>query len=396
MCDRINNVAAQITWIGGEFDRAAMLADDCAPALGSPQLAAMLTAFASNWSIHRERLTADLRELAGLADAGPVPGDPREVAALGRRFQATADEIASAVRRLRACADESWNAGAGEAFRRRSAETAVKLAAAYDRYAAVAIALGTDPGDPRPSTAARPNYAAALAQAQNIADPARAARLRDDAAANASRLISRVINTDALGDSWRDYVMAFIDEQARLLSVTAQAAGQLAAAYVTVALKMGGVGDRPEPAPDVTGYELTLPEGWFRIDPRSGVRAPALASVAGRDLYVSPQTAGGFPLPAALVVTRTRPHDEPRVVVHPRRLAEVLADEGGDVTVTCFPAGQAVRVRRGTTVTSLDIHFPVPDTGAYLVLSFAAPLDELADAMVTRFDSIASTLKWTP
>ena len=59
-----------------------------------------------------------------------------------------------------------------------------------------------------------------------------------------------------------------------------------------------------------------------------------------------------------------------------------------------YPAGQAVRVRRRAKVTSLDIHFPVPDSGAYLMLSFATPLDELADAMVGLFDSIASTLRW--
>ena len=53
-----------------------------------------------------------------LADTDPVPGDPVEVAALGGRFQATADEIASAVRRLRTmCTDEFWDSGAGASFR---------------------------------------------------------------------------------------------------------------------------------------------------------------------------------------------------------------------------------------------------------------------------------------
>ncbi len=66
---RIGEVAAQITWIGGELDRAAMLADGYASALGSPPLAAMLHAFASNWSIHRRRLSADLRSHADLAQA---------------------------------------------------------------------------------------------------------------------------------------------------------------------------------------------------------------------------------------------------------------------------------------------------------------------------------------
>jgi len=64
---RIGEVAAQITWIGAEFDHAAKLADGCAPALGSPRLAAMLSAFASNWTVHRGQLLDDLREFSGIA-----------------------------------------------------------------------------------------------------------------------------------------------------------------------------------------------------------------------------------------------------------------------------------------------------------------------------------------
>ena len=73
---RIGEVAAQITWIGAELDRATMVADGYASALGSPMLAAMLHAFAANWSIHRRRLVAELRALADLARALAV----REVA----------------------------------------------------------------------------------------------------------------------------------------------------------------------------------------------------------------------------------------------------------------------------------------------------------------------------
>src|SRR6516162_3003854 len=364
-----------------------------------------------------------------LAQTDPVPGDPQEVAALGRRFEATAAEIAAAVRRLRAmCTDEFWDSAAGTAFRQRGAETAGKLNAAYARYAAAATALGTDAADPSPSTAARPNYAAALAQAQELAaralpaaqaaarsqqvtmsqledyaaalppgaltpdpagrlpppplavrDPAAAeagelirqynaaadaiavarvtlasaTHLRDIAAANASRLISRVINSDSVGDSWRDYMMDFIDEHARLLSVRAQVASQVATACVMLALKMGGEGSRLEaPADAGTGagaddYRLTVPAGWFRVGLRPGTRQPALDRLAGEevyqelqrimghardnggvDMYISPQTAAGFPLPAALVVTLTPPHEEARAVVTPKRLADTLAGEG--------------------------------------------------------------------
>ncbi len=104
-----------------------------------------------------------------LSDTDPVPGDPVEVAALGRRLAATADEISSAAQRLRTmCTDTFWDSGAGEAFRARSVATAGKLAAAFDRYQAAATAIGSDPADSAPSTGRRPNYAGALDQAQAL------------------------------------------------------------------------------------------------------------------------------------------------------------------------------------------------------------------------------------
>lgn len=66
------------------------------------------------------------------------------------------------------------------------------------------------------------------------------------------------------------------------------------------------------------------------------------------------------------------------------------------VTLTDMAAGRAVRVRRLSEVTTLDVHVPVPDSGAYLMLSFSTPLTALADAMVGLFDSIARTLRWVP
>ncbi|MGH3295754.1 MAG: hypothetical protein ACRDP7_28540, partial [Trebonia sp.] len=92
-----------------------------------------------------------------------------EVAALGQRLAATADEINSAAQRLRTmCTDTFWDSGAGEAFRARSVATAGKLAAAFDRYQAAAIAIGSNPADSAPSTGKRPNYAGALDQAQAL------------------------------------------------------------------------------------------------------------------------------------------------------------------------------------------------------------------------------------
>ena len=173
-------------------------------------------------------------------------------------------------------------------------------------------------------------------------------------------------------------------------------------------------------------YRLVMPKGWFRIDLQPGMREPAVArlidqqfpstaattslkrqageqllrmtqnaySNGGLELYVSLQSAGGFPLPAALLITLAPPHDDINVTVDPSRLAETLSVGGGKVTLADLPAGQAVRVRRQNQSTTLDIHVPVPESGAYLLLSFSTPLNVLADAMVCLFDSIATTLRW--
>jgi hypothetical protein len=249
-----------------------------------------------------------------LTDADPVPGDPYEVAALGRRFRATAAEITAAAKRLRTmCTDQFWDSGAGTAFRDRSDATAGKLDKAHARYAAAATALGTDPGDAAPSTAVRPNYAGALAQAQRLSERAlppaqdaahtqrvamnqlddlsvskplqtgqlttdssghlpsapldnpeaaalkrhynaaadqlataralldRATALRATAANNASNLISGVINSDGLGDSWWDHFTNFIDEHAGLLQAISQVAGWVATACGMLALVVGWI-----------------------------------------------------------------------------------------------------------------------------------------------------------
>jgi hypothetical protein len=69
---------------------------------------------------------------------------------------------------------------------------------------------------------------------------------------------------------------------------------------------------------------------------------------------------------------------------------------GGQVTLADLPVGRAIRVCRRAEAVILDLHVPVPDSGAYLILSFSTPLNVLADAMIILFDSIASTLRWIP
>ena len=252
-----------------------------------------------------------------------MPGDPDEVAALGLRFQATAREITAAAQRLRTmCTDAYWDSGAGEAFRQRSVQTAGKLSAAFDRYAAAAAALGTSPMDAAPSTGSRPNYAGALDQAQAIslrallpaqdaattqrttlsqlsaeygpylapgalvpgadghlppalalvpagaagaatgtnivalvsrynaaADAITAARnliaqavaLRDKAAGDAAGLITSVIGSDGLSDSFWDHVTNFIDVHAGVLEKISEVAGWVATVAGTLALVVGWI-----------------------------------------------------------------------------------------------------------------------------------------------------------
>jgi hypothetical protein len=176
-------------------------------------------------------------------------------------------------------------------------------------------------------------------------------------------------------------------------------------------------------------YRLILPEGWFRIDLEPGIRQKSVAALierqfrgadnsphlkkearqkllataddafrnGGIELYVSLQTAAGFPLPAALVVTLTPPYEQGRVMVTPARLAEALTADGRQVGIVGLPVGLAVRVRSfDPPVTNLDMHIPVPGSSAYLLLSFSTPLAPLADALVAMFDAIAGTLRWIP
>ena len=176
-------------------------------------------------------------------------------------------------------------------------------------------------------------------------------------------------------------------------------------------------------------YRLIVPEGWFRIDLEPGTREKAVTALirrqfrgadnvphlkaearekllaaaadafrnGGIELYVSLQTAAGFPLSAALVVTLAPPHEHDQVAVTPARLAETLTGDGRQVTIMELAAGQAVRVRsQDPPVTNLDIHIPVPGSSAYLLLSFSTPLAPLADALAGMFDAIAGTLRWIP
>ncbi len=184
-------------------------------------------------------------------------------------------------------------------------------------------------------------------------------------------------------------------------------------------------------------YQLVLPDGWFRIDVRPGIRKRAIKTLLDRqflgienaaqlkdqtaarlmemakaayqtggiEIYICQQDVLGVPVPASLVVTLTPPAADGQAVTV-EQLAEIFrADE--DVSVIQLPAGPAVRSRRRTIpgegdpsgntspVTNLEIHVPVPASGgSYLVLAFSTNMDTLADSLVALFDAIAGTLRW--
>ncbi|MFH8237050.1 putative T7SS-secreted protein [Streptomyces sp. NPDC018321] len=101
-------------------------------------------------------------------DSDPVPGDPYEVARLGKELRGMADEIDKQARNIKALASvDGWDSDAGRAFHEIAGDTAGRLKDAYDRYDEAAIAIGTkvQEGDGESS-----EYASELHRAQRMAD----------------------------------------------------------------------------------------------------------------------------------------------------------------------------------------------------------------------------------
>jgi hypothetical protein len=58
-------------------------------------------------------------------------------------------------------------------------------------------------------------------------------------------------------------------------------------------------------------------------------------------------------------------------------------------------AAAGTGVRAGASATDVSFSFPVPGSGAWLLLSFSGPEGPLAPAMGDLFDAIAATLRWS-
>jgi hypothetical protein len=88
---RIAQVSRQVERIGSEFSQATTLAGGYELALGSAELAGALHSFATDWSIHRARLLADLKQESKLADTAvkSYRGTDEDLAAALRKQEAT-------------------------------------------------------------------------------------------------------------------------------------------------------------------------------------------------------------------------------------------------------------------------------------------------------------------
>ncbi|MGW5392618.1 hypothetical protein [Streptomyces koyangensis] len=108
------------------------------------------------------------RDWDPIHDGDPIPGDPYEVAKLGKDLRDMADAIKEQSAAIDALATvEGWDSDAGRAFHEIAGDTAGRLKRAYDRYDEAATAMGTKVTD------GAKNYASQLNRAQELADKAR-------------------------------------------------------------------------------------------------------------------------------------------------------------------------------------------------------------------------------
>ncbi|MEV0639648.1 hypothetical protein AB0I77_32880 [Streptomyces sp. NPDC050619] len=98
-----------------------------------------------------------------------TPGDPYEVARLGKRIADTAAMIQEQATKLDNLVDgRGWDSDAGREFRTKTEETVGLLGKTHQRYAAAAGALGTKVGAAPADDQIRVDWATALEHAQNL------------------------------------------------------------------------------------------------------------------------------------------------------------------------------------------------------------------------------------
>ncbi|WP_217245620.1 putative T7SS-secreted protein [Streptomyces sp. AC602_WCS936] len=113
-------------------------------------------------------MTARPKDWSPMYDSDPVPGDPYEVARLGKELRGMADEIDKQACNIKALASvDGWDSDAGRAFHEIAGDTAGRLKDAYDRYDEAAIAIGTKVQEGGGESS---EYASELHRAQRMAD----------------------------------------------------------------------------------------------------------------------------------------------------------------------------------------------------------------------------------
>jgi hypothetical protein len=135
----------------------------------------------------------------------------------------------------------------------------------------------------------------------------------------------------------------------------------------------------------------SVPERKAQLRRILAERAEAAWRAGGIELYLSLLASGSLPLAASLVIRMVPPPSAGSL--SPEELVATYGTEGRPAEIRKLGAGAAVFTQPQPG--SLDVHVQVPDSGAWLLLAFATPVEALAEPMLALFTAIAQTLRWT-
>jgi hypothetical protein len=169
-------------------------------------------------------------------------------------------------------------------------------------------------------------------------------------------------------------------------------------------------------------YAVTVPDSWALIPLQPGAREKAIGTLirrrfsgiagaatvkaalrrhltdlaeaawqaGGIEFYLSLMHAGPLPVPASLLITLIPP--PPAGPLPIETVAAQASRRSGSARLIASPVGTAVRAQ--ASAADISFYFPVPGSGAWLLLAFSGPAGPLAPAMAGLFDAIAATLRW--
>jgi hypothetical protein len=169
-------------------------------------------------------------------------------------------------------------------------------------------------------------------------------------------------------------------------------------------------------------YGITVPDSWALIPLEPGRREKAIGALVRRqfagapgadgvraalrghltdlaeaawqaggiEFYLSLMMAGPLPVPASLLVTLIPP--PPSGPVPAEAVAGEAERRSRSVSFVRAPAGSGVRAQ--ASAADISFYFPVPGSGAWLLLAFSGPDGPLAPVIAELFDAIAATLRW--